>query len=50
MFFGHHRCQDVLIKSKIRVLNLFEIMRVEIPMSRVYYIFAAIDGMHKVET
>ena len=42
MFFGRHRCQDLLIKSKVCVLNLFEIMRVEIPMSRFCYNLAAI--------
>ena len=42
--FGHHRCQDLLIKSKICVLNIFKVMRVEIPMSRFCYILAAIEG------
>ena len=41
-----HRCQDSQIKSKICVLNLFEIIRVEIPMSRFCYILAAIDELH----
>ena len=44
MFFGYHRCQDLLIKSKICVLNLFKIMMVDIPMSRFCYILAAIDA------
>ena len=43
MFFGHHRWHDLQIKSKICMLNLFEIMRMEISMSRFCYILAAID-------
>ena len=38
MSFGHHRCQDKLIISKICVQNLFKILRVKMPMSRFGYI------------